>query len=184
MKNSANINLKAMNQGIDGLTCGIENKYNPNDLKEFMSLYNIDNIDELENFECLMDSFIKQKIQMNSKQVKSSYNRKYTDKNSMMHLKNNNSMNNVNIFKNNEAKEELMMLVMKYQLAVLDTALYLDTHPNDPIALVKHNEYSTKLNQYKAKYSEKFGPFDSYTPDMASTWRYIDSPWPWEQNFN
>ena len=87
-------------------------------------------------------------------------------------------MNNMNM--NLQAKKALMIDVMKYQLAALDSALFLDTHPNDPIALIKHHEYTTRLQQLKVEYTENFGPLDIYTPDMAGSWRYIDSPWPWE----
>ena len=88
-------------------------------------------------------------------------------------------MNNMNM----QHRHMLMVEIMKYQLATLDIALFLDTHPNDPIALIRHHEYSTKLKQLKDEFAVKYGPMDLYTPDMSGAWRYIDGPWPWEQQF-
>lgn len=85
-------------------------------------------------------------------------------------------MNNMNM----QNRNALMLEIMKYQLVTLDSALFLNTHPNDPIALIRHHEYSTRLMQLKDEFAQKYGPLDSYTPDMSGTWRYIDSPWPWE----
>ena len=81
---------------------------------------------------------------------------------------------------NTQQRDSMMIEIMKYQFATLDIALFLDTHPNDPVALIRHHEYSTKLNQLKNEYSKKFGPLDLFTPDISNTWRYINSPWPWE----
>ncbi len=85
-------------------------------------------------------------------------------------------MNNINM----QHRNALLLEIMKYQLVTLDSALFLDTHPNDPIALIRHHEYSTKLMQLKDEFSIKYGPLDLYTPDISGTWRYLDSPWPWE----
>ncbi|HBB30184.1 MAG TPA: spore coat protein CotJB [Clostridiales bacterium] len=85
-------------------------------------------------------------------------------------------VNNMNMQHSNE----LLLEIMKYQLVTHDSALYLDTHPNDPIALIRHHEYSTRLRQLKDEFAIKYGPLDLYTPDISGTWRYIESPWPWE----
>lgn len=99
----------------------------------------------------------------------------------------NNMNRNMNFDMNNmdnmQHRNMLMLEIMKYQLATLDSAMFLNTHPNDPIALIRHHEYSTKLMQLKSDFAAMHGPLDSYTPDMSGTWRYIDSPWPWEQQF-
>lgn len=97
-------------------------------------------------------------------------------------MRENNTRDNImrdNIM-NMQQRDSMMLEVMKYQFATLDSALFLNTHPNDPIALIRHHEYSTKLMQLKDEFGKKFGPLDSYTPDISGTWRYIDSPWPWE----
>jgi|GEM_PF-73424 len=95
-----------------------------------------------------------------------------------MELNTNFEMNSMNM--NMQHRNALLLEIMKYQLVTLDSALFLNTHPNDPIALIRHHEYSTRLMQLKEEFATKYGPLDSYTPDISGTWRYIDSPWPWE----
>jgi len=70
--------------------------------------------------------------------------------------------------------------IQKLQFAVLDLALFLDTHPNDPVALYRHNAYATQLKQYLEAYEAQHGPMNIMTADTGDTWRYINSPWPWE----
>jgi len=70
--------------------------------------------------------------------------------------------------------------IQKLQFATLDLALFLDTHPNDPVALYRHSEYATQLKQYREAYEAQYGPMCIMTADTGDTWRYINSPWPWE----
>ena len=78
-------------------------------------------------------------------------------------------------------KNEEMLLheVMKYQFAVVDTALYLDTHPYDQEALSRHYMYSTRLKQLKAEYEKYHGPLTLYKP-QREYWKYKNGPWPRE----
>lgn len=78
--------------------------------------------------------------------------------------------------------QQQMMLrnIMQYQVAILDLSLYLDTHPNDPVALYRHKAYSTQLMKLRYEYEMLFGPLNNYSFETSDTWRYINSPWPWE----
>ncbi len=77
-------------------------------------------------------------------------------------------------------QQAMLMDIQKLQFATLDLALYLDTHPNDPVALYRHHEYATHLKQYREAYEAEYGPLSNMTAEMGDTWRYINSPWPWE----
>ncbi|MGB4439244.1 MAG: spore coat protein CotJB [Sedimentibacter sp.] len=84
---------------------------------------------------------------------------------------------------NNEmSRQQHAMLsdIQKLQFVVLDLALFLDTHPNDPVAIYRHNAYATQLKKYREAYETQYGPMSIMTADMGDTWRYINSPWPWE----
>lgn len=70
--------------------------------------------------------------------------------------------------------------IQKLQFAVLDLALFLDTHPNDPIALYRHHAYAAQLKQLKEAFETQYGPMTIFGLEMGDTWRYINSPWPWE----
>jgi spore coat protein JB len=158
-----------MNNNLNNMMRNIEKTNNKNDWQKLKEMYNIKDTEEFEEFENL-DQY--RYMYEQDKGKKAMYN-KYMDIKEMCN-------NNMEVEK---GKKELLMKIMKYQLATLDIALFLDTHPNDPIALIRHNEYCTKLAQYKNEYTENYGPLDDYSADMSGTWRYLDAPWPWEQEF-
>ncbi len=77
-------------------------------------------------------------------------------------------------------QQEMLLEVQKLQFAALDTALYLDTHPNDPVALYRHKMYTDRLKEVKDAYEMQFGPMTIFNHEVGDNWRYINSPWPWE----
>lgn len=90
----------------------------------------------------------------------------------------------INYSRNNQmSNEEYLMLldIQKLQFAIYDLALYLDTHPNDPVALFKHKAYTDQLMQLRNAYESRFGIMSVMGQETGDTWRYINSPWPWER---
>lgn len=77
-------------------------------------------------------------------------------------------------------QQEILLDVQKLQFVTLDTALYLDTHPNDPVALYRHKMYTDQLKQVKDAYEMQYGPMTIFGHEYGDNWRYINSPWPWE----
>lgn len=77
--------------------------------------------------------------------------------------------------------EQLALLkeIMKVQFALVETALYLDTHPQDPRVLGDHNQLSCKLDMLKRQYEQKYQPLTHYGMGKFP-WNYLDGPWPWE----
>lgn len=84
----------------------------------------------------------------------------------------------------NNSEQQMLYAIMQLQVAVNDLALYLDTHPNDPVALYKHKGYSTQLAKLRNEYEILFGPLNIYSTEVGDHWRYINSPWPWERVWN
>jgi len=80
----------------------------------------------------------------------------------------------------NDRQKMLFHNIKQLQVATLDAALFLDTHPNDPVALYRHNAYSTQLRRLREEYEMMYGLLNCYNPESGETWRYINSPWPWE----
>lgn len=80
-------------------------------------------------------------------------------------------------------QQEILLDVQKLQFVTLDTALYLDTHPNDPVALYRHKMYTDQLKQVKDAYEMQYGPMTIFGHEYGDNWRYINSPWPWECEF-
>ncbi len=79
-------------------------------------------------------------------------------------------------------EESLMLLdIQKLQFAIYDLALFLDTHPNDPVALYRHNMFTEQLMQLHNAYEARYGILSIMGNESGDTWRYINSPWPWER---
>ena len=77
---------------------------------------------------------------------------------------------------NNElpSREELAEKLKCYRFAIIELALYLDTHPDDRKALCLHNEYTKKFKKLEAMYERLYGPLSIMTP--CKKWRWLDSP--------
>ena len=76
-------------------------------------------------------------------------------------------------------REILMKKLSSYQFAAYDMKLYLDTHPNDSETIKKMNEYKEKMNALRETYEAKYGPLTT-NDTMKNKWKWIKSPWPWE----
>ena len=76
-------------------------------------------------------------------------------------------------------REEMIMKIKEYNFAVIELALYLDTHPEDEKAPCLHREYTKKLKDLKDKYQKVYGPLTIYFP--CNKWRWLEEPWPWER---
>lgn len=80
------------------------------------------------------------------------------------------------------AQEQMLYQIMKTEFAVIDTSLYLNTHPDDQIALMNHRALSQRLSLLIDQYERLYGPF---TPKGQSRycWEFVNSPWPWEISY-
>lgn len=80
--------------------------------------------------------------------------------------------------KDDTTREDMLHQIKCYNFAIIELALYLDTHPNDERALCLHNNYSKTLKELKDKYQKVYGPLSIYYP--CNKWRWLEEPWPWE----
>ncbi|NLW70390.1 MAG: spore coat protein CotJB [Eubacteriaceae bacterium] len=71
--------------------------------------------------------------------------------------------------------------ICQYRFAVLETALYLDTHPNDPNVLMRHNELSDELAEAIADYNERYNDPLTLYDKAEGSWTYIER-WPFGNN--
>lgn len=79
-------------------------------------------------------------------------------------------------------EEHLMLLdIQKLQFAIYDLALYLDTHPNDPVALYRHKRLTSQLMLLRQVFEAKYGIMNIMSQEIGDTWRYINGPWPWDR---
>ena len=93
--------------------------------------------------------------------------------NSLENMMNNNNCNN------DMTRENMIKEIKCYQFAVIELALYLDTHPEDERALCLHRKYTRELKDLKDKYQKVYGPLSINYP--CNKWRWLEEPWPWER---
>ena len=80
----------------------------------------------------------------------------------------------------NITKKEMLRKIQEYSFAIVELALYLDTHPEDQKAICVHKEYSKKLKDLSDKYQKVYGPLTIKYP--CNKWRWLEEPWPWERS--
>lgn len=90
----------------------------------------------------------------------------------------NNNMNSCRCNKNEMTRAEMLKKIKCLKFAVVELALYLDTHPDDTKALCLHNKYSKELKEICDKYQKVYGPLTIEYP--CNKWRWLEEPWPWE----
>ncbi len=81
-------------------------------------------------------------------------------------------------------REQAMKQVQMYSFALYDTGLFLDTHPTNQAALVFYEETQKKYVEAVAFYEEEFGPLEAYNAASFGSFKWLDSPWPWEREAN
>lgn len=82
---------------------------------------------------------------------------------------------------NRMSKDQLFDWINMVSFAVVETALYLDTHPCDGEAMKFYHEVLEMRKNAITEYSNHFEPL---TLDLAGgnkgKWEWAMSPWPWE----
>ena len=67
----------------------------------------------------------------------------------------------------------------------VDLGLYLNTNPDDREALMHYNSIILNAQNTRERFEEYYGPLCSFrsgsNPDV---WRWVDCPWPWEEDAN
>ena len=77
-------------------------------------------------------------------------------------------------------QSQLMHFISIVSFQVIDTQLFLDTHPSDTESL-EYFKYYSDLRQKALKiYSEKYGPLTLDTANPEGYWEWVKEPWPWE----
>lgn len=77
-------------------------------------------------------------------------------------------------------REKLMQQVRMYNFALIEAALFLDSHPKNAAALAYHRKNQAKYDEAVAAYEMKFGPLSNLRTQDGNEWHWIDDPWPWE----
>ena len=81
-------------------------------------------------------------------------------------------------------RRALLRKIQMYGFALYDTALFLDSHPNDAGALDLYDKMSAAYNQSKKQYEENFGALTINNVNTDNGWSWNDHPFPWEYDAN
>ena len=77
-------------------------------------------------------------------------------------------------------KRKLKCRIQVLDFALLETILFLDTHPCDFEALRYYRIIRKKLARLEKLYECKFGPLTNQGVDTEFGWEWATCPWPWE----
>jgi len=80
-------------------------------------------------------------------------------------------------------KDKLLEQIQIANFAVIEVTLFLDSHPSDKKALEYYNKYRTIKKNTVAEYEAKYGPLTIYGNEFDS-WKWVETPWPWELEAN
>ena len=86
---------------------------------------------------------------------------------------------------NYRSREQLAHFITKARFALIDIALFLDTHPDDAEALAEYHKLNKMRNEAMTEYARNFSPLTQ--ADVSSCdeyWKWVNNPWPWEGGCN
>ncbi len=79
-------------------------------------------------------------------------------------------------------RSKLIKEIQIASFAVVETNLYLDTHPYDEIALAALEKYSEMRKLAIKEYEAVYGPIFSFNVSAdADCYKWVKEPFPWEK---
>lgn len=79
-------------------------------------------------------------------------------------------------------RQMLLRKIKKYDFALKELNLYLDTHPNCRRALSLFDNYKKLRKDCMNEFTAKYGPLKPEQNNDSRHWNWIDDPWPWERS--
>ena len=76
-------------------------------------------------------------------------------------------------------KKKLLNYIDAVSFALIDTTLYLDTHPNDQKAIDHFNQYQKARKQALKEYARNFEPLTIDSADIDDRFTWATDSWPW-----
>lgn len=81
-------------------------------------------------------------------------------------------------------RDELLRQLTAFDFMAVDLQLYLDTHPNDKLALEKYNSIILQAEELRYMYQSQYGPLYSFRSPSLYPWQWTQGQWPWSKEFN
>lgn len=77
-------------------------------------------------------------------------------------------------------RKKLLRKLQICDFLLTEASLYLDTHPNNTMALDYFNKHNKIREEVLKEYTEKYGPITKSDCKSSNTWKWVNNPWPWE----
>jgi len=75
--------------------------------------------------------------------------------------------------------KQAMKNMQENDFVIQELTLYMDTHPNDTVALKYLNYHINRRPHLKAALEKEMGPLTNYD-NKTENWAWIHNPWPWD----
>lgn len=89
-------------------------------------------------------------------------------------------MENLGINMRNADKCKIVSAVYEIGFVLVETMLYLDTHPDDLEALAYYSEMKEKYENVRKQYNKLVGPLEFTDCSSEKYWTWVATPMPWE----
>ena len=76
--------------------------------------------------------------------------------------------------------EQLMRKIQEISFVLVDLNLFLDSHPDNVMALDYFRDMQKAYAQLQAEYELMYGPLTAFDTDTERGWMWVETPWPWE----
>ncbi len=83
-----------------------------------------------------------------------------------------------------KTREQLLQIIRKYDFALYDLTLYLDTHTQCQEALRLFRKYRALRQSAMEEYVRRFGPIQAVQNENDKVWDWAKGPYPWEREAN
>ncbi len=81
-------------------------------------------------------------------------------------------------------RNQLMQVIRKYDFALYDLMLYLDTHTQCQEAMKLYRKYRAQRDAAVQEYVRRFGPIQASQSSAEMQWDWSKGPYPWEREAN
>jgi spore coat protein JB len=78
----------------------------------------------------------------------------------------------------------LLKKIQALEFTAVDLNLYLDTHPQDQAALRHFCTVRDELLNCIRTFEQKYGPLTPVGYACTNCWQWVESPWPWEIEYD
>lgn len=78
------------------------------------------------------------------------------------------------------SREQLMREIQETGFALYDLTLFLDSHPDNQMALNYFRDVQKRHAELEAEYEMMYGPLTAFDTNTEQGWTWIQAPWPWE----